>query len=130
MGAGEPLAPEILSVLPERLIEMPTAFSIVVCVDEGPAALANCFFGFSTFAAQKLVNIHDVVVLSHFRGQGLSRKLFDEIEKIANENDCCKLTLEVLDKNESAMSVYRKFGFDQYELDPEAGKAVFWQKKL
>ncbi|WP_267313813.1 hypothetical protein [Limnobaculum xujianqingii] len=32
--------------------------------------------------------------------------------------------------NEIAKGSYRKFGFSGYELDPQMGKAVFWQKKL
>ncbi|MFT5906124.1 MAG: ribosomal protein S18 acetylase RimI-like enzyme, partial [Cryomorphaceae bacterium] len=42
----------------------------------------------------------------------------------------CKITLEVLSKNEVAKSAYQKFGFSGYELDPEAGKALFWEKPI
>ena len=41
-----------------------------------------------------------------------------------------KLTLEVLEGNSVAQSAYRAFGFEGYELDPQMGKALFWQKKL
>lgn len=130
MGAGKSLPDETLQALPERLAAFPTSRSIIAYADDRPAALANCFFGFSTFAARKLINVHDVVVLPEFRGQGISRHLFDRIEEIANENDCCKLTLEVLEFNETAIAAYRKFGFENYELDPAVGKALFMEKKL
>jgi len=30
----------------------------------------------------------------------------------------------------TAKNVYRKFVFCSYELDPELGQALFWEKKL
>lgn len=44
--------------------------------------------------------------------------------------DCCKLTLEVLEGNKLAQQVYRRFGFQGYELDPKMGRALFYEKKL
>jgi hypothetical protein len=38
--------------------------------------------------------------------------------------------LEVLTGNRLAQSAYLKFGFGAYELDPEMGGAIFWQKAL
>lgn len=130
MGGGEPLDPEKLSQLPERLANFPTAFTLIAYVDSKPAGLANCFFCFSTFAAQPLVNIHDFAVQPEFRGMGLSRKLMEAIETIAQNKGCCKITLEVLSENHVAMAAYKRFGFGGYELTPEVGQAVFWQKKL
>ncbi len=51
-------------------------------------------------------------------------------EQLAKAKNCCKVTLEVLDNNVGAKRAYEKFGFGGYELDPESGKAVFWQKKI
>lgn len=56
--------------------------------------------------------------------------MLEKVEEIARSKDCCKVTLEVLSNNEVAKSAYRKFGFSGYELDPEAGFALFWQKSL
>jgi len=105
-------------------------FSIIVYVDNNPAAIANCVIGFSTFNAKPLINFHDIAVIKAYRGQGLTRVIFDKVESIAKEMGCCKLTLEVLEGNHIAKSAYNKAGFAGYELDPEMGKAVFWQKKL
>ena len=130
MGGGKAIEPETLDNLAKKIGQFPTAFSLIAYVDDQPAALTNCFFGFSTFAARPLINIHDLVVHPDFRGRGLCNQLLESVEKVAADNDCCKITLEVLDKNEIAMNAYRKFGFDGYELDPETGRALFWQKKL
>jgi ribosomal protein S18 acetylase RimI-like enzyme len=40
------------------------------------------------------------------------------------------LTLEVLQGNQAAQNLYRKFGFADYQLAPENGNALFWQKSL
>ena len=130
MGGGKPIPIELNEKLIHGLADFPTAFSLLVYSGKIPVALSNCFFGFSTFAAQKLINIHDLMVSKDFRGNGLSTLLLQEIEKIARENDCVKITLEVLSNNEIAKNSYKKFGFEGYELDPEAGQAIFWQKKL
>ena len=130
MGGGAPLDPQIKANLVDELSRLPHAFSVLAYVDGAPAGLVNCFEGFSTFQCRPLVNIHDVVVLAQFRGRGIARRMLDKVEQIALAKGCCKLTLEVLSNNEAAKSAYRRFGFSDYQLDPEAGTALFWQKKL
>lgn len=130
MGGGEALEPQVKNNLVAELAKLPHAFSVMAYVNDKPAGLINCFFGFSTFACKPLVNIHDVVVSSEFRGLGLSQKMLEKVEQYAKSKGCCKLTLEVLQGNEVAKASYRKFGFAGYELDPEMGNAVFWQKKI
>ncbi len=130
MGGGESLAESVKASLVGKLAGLPHAFSVLARVDGQPAGLVNCFEGFSTFVAQPLINIHDVVVLPEFRGQGLSQQLLEEVERIARERGCCKLTLEVLEGNRVAQAAYRKLGYAGYELDPQMGRAMFWQKSL
>jgi ribosomal protein S18 acetylase RimI-like enzyme len=130
MGGGEPLSENVKQDLVKELSNLPQAFSIIAYVDGEPAGLVNCFEAFSTFACQPLINIHDIVVLSEFRGKGIAQKMLEEVENIARTKKCCKITLEVLSNNEVAKSAYRKFGFSDYELDPRAGTALFWQKPI
>lgn len=130
MGGGQALPADILAKLVGELAKRPHAFSVLAWVDEKPAGLVNCFEGFSTFACRPLVNVHDVVVLDDYRGLGLSQRMLDCVETIAVARDCCKLTLEVLEGNRTAQGAYEKFGFAPYSLAPEAGRALFWQKKL
>ncbi len=54
----------------------------------------------------------------------------NELKPLRKTRDCCKLTLEVLEGNHIAQAAYTKFGFSGYELDPEMGRALFWEKKL
>ena len=130
MGGGTPLSNHVLSNLAMELAKIPHAFSVIAYADGQPAGLVNCFETFSTFACQPLINVHDLVVLSKYRGLGISHKMLEKVEEIARSKNCCKITLEVLENNDIAKSSYRKFGFSGYELDPKTGAAFFWQKTL
>ncbi|WP_345971402.1 GNAT family N-acetyltransferase [Sulfurimonas sp. HSL1-6] len=130
MGGGKPLDDVVKHNLVTELSKRPYAFSVIAYADGEPAGVANCFEGFSTFACKPLVNIHDITVLPKYRGLGISQKLLEKVEEIAAEKGCCKITLEVLGNNAVAQGAYRKFGFAAYELDPKAGSAQFWEKKL
>jgi ribosomal protein S18 acetylase RimI-like enzyme len=130
MGGGKPLDEKVKINVVKELSRRPYAFSVIAYIDGQPAGLVNCFEAFSTFSCKPLINIHDVVVLNQYRGNGISQIMRDKVEEIARSKGCCKVTLEVLSNNEVAKSAYRKFGFSSYELDPEAGTALFWQKPL
>jgi len=130
MGGGEPLTGYVQENLVAELAKLPNAFSVLGYVDDQPAGLVNCLFGFSTFKCKPLVNIHDVVVVQKYRGQKLCQRLFDEVQRVAIKQGCCKLTLEVLDGNEAAKKAYLNFGFQAYQLASANGNALFWQKVI
>jgi GNAT superfamily N-acetyltransferase len=130
MGGGEPLSTYTQANLVKEMAKRPTFHAAIAFVDAKPAGLINCIEGFSTFACKPLLNIHDVVVLAEFRGQGISSLLLKKAEAIANSLGCCKLTLEVLEGNKLAQAAYIANGFAGYQLDPEMGRAMFWQKKI
>ena len=130
MGQGAPLSADVQANLITELAKRPHAFSVLAYVDGKAAGLANCFEGFSSFKAKPLINIHDVFVHGDFRGLKLSHRILDAIERRARQIGCCKITLEVLQGNHPAKRSYEKFGFRSYELDPELGSALFWEKSL
>jgi ribosomal protein S18 acetylase RimI-like enzyme len=130
MGGGEALPDKVLSGLCDALADVANAATILIFDGEKPAALATVLQGFSSFKCKPLLNIHDVIVLPAYRGQGLAQRLMSEVEKLARRRGCCKVTLEVLQGNTVAQAVYRRCGFAAYELDPELGQALFWQKEL
>ena len=74
--------------------------------------------------------MHDVVVLASHRGQRVGEQMLSLVEQIARERGACKLTLEVLQGNRSAIKLYERLGFAGYELDPAMGHAQFLQKWL
>lgn len=130
MGGGEPLSQFVKDNLVTELSKCDFGLSLIAYVDNQPAGLLNAFEGFSTFACKPLFNVHDIIVLEQFRGLQLSQLLLQELEIIARAKGCCKITLEVLEGNDIARRAYQKAGFAGYELDPQMGKAMFWQKKL
>lgn len=134
-GGGKPLNAYTRAHLAATLRTRPGAHTLLA-VERDEAGveiyvgLLNAFEGFSTFACQPLLNIHDVIVTEAWRGKGIGRLLMEHAEILARELGCCKLTLEVLEGNTKAQSAYQSLGYAGYELKPEMGKALFWQKKL
>jgi ribosomal protein S18 acetylase RimI-like enzyme len=130
MGGGLGLAPEVRARLAQELARRPTVHCLLACSGEQAVGVAVCIEGFSTFACQSLLNLHDIAVLPRARRQGVGRALLHAAENLARELGCCKLTLEVLSNNHPARALYQSAGFAQYQLDPAAGQALFWQKLL
>ncbi len=130
MGGGEPLAEGVKARLASDLAANLHAFSLIARLDGAAVGLANCFMGYSTFAAAPLVNIHDFVVITGQRGTGIGRALMAAIEGEALKRGACKITLEVLSGNAPAKALYAALGYGDYQLDPGAGHALFWQKRL
>ena len=130
MGGGDGLSEYAKLNLVATMREVPGFHGALAWLDGKAVGLIDCFAGFSTFAARPLLNIHDIVVHADVRGQGIGQALLAWAEQRARELGCCKLTLEVLSNNQRAMASYRQAGFVPYELDPEAGQALFLQKTL
>ena len=129
-GGGTAIAPELLARLPAELARRPQAYSVLAFDGDAPVGLVNCIEGFSTFACRPLVNVHDVVVLASHRGQRLAQRMFGRVEQEGRVRGACKLTLEVLSGNASALRAYEREGFAAFALDPAFGSARFLQKKL
>jgi ribosomal protein S18 acetylase RimI-like enzyme len=129
-GDGKPLDPDVRERLIPGLRKHPTTMIMLAFDGDRPVGAAVSFVGFSTFAARPLLNIHDLIVLPGYRGKGVGRSLLDSVEHKARELGCCKMTLEVLDRNERALRAYESFGFARYTLQEGAGEAIFMAKVL
>ena len=129
-GGGEPLSEFAKTHLVKALAARPQAFSVLAFDNTQPIGLINCIEGFSTFACKPLVNVHDVAVLASHRGQRVAEQMLALAEVIARERGACKMTLEVLQGNASALRLYERIGFASYQLDPAMGQAQFLQKWL
>jgi ribosomal protein S18 acetylase RimI-like enzyme len=130
MGNGKPLDQDVRTRLIPGLRRHPTTLIFLAFDGVQPNGAAVCFIGFSSFAAKPIINIHDFVVLPASRGKGIGRRLLEAVEAKARELGCCKLTLEVMDKNHQAVRMYQAAGFERYSLQEEAGVAIFMSKPL
>ena len=129
-GGGQPLADFAKQHLVAELAARPQAFSVLAFDGAQPVGLVNCIEGFSTFACRPLVNVHDVVVLASHRGRRVGEQMLALVEQLARERGACKLTLEVLQGNRSAITLYERVGFAGFQLDSALGSAQFLQKWL
>lgn len=129
-GGGEALSGFAKANLARELAARPQAFSVLAFSGDEAVGLVNCIEGFSTFACRPLVNVHDVAVLASHRGQRVAERMLALVDDIARERGACKLTLEVLAGNASAVRLYERVGFAGYQLDPAMGRAQFFQKWL
>lgn len=110
MGQNAPLAEAAFNRLTERLKAFPLYLGVIAWTEGKPAGLANCFYGFSTFNAARVLNIHDLMVVKEFRGRGIGKALLGFAEEKAREQNCSKITLEVREDNR-AKTLYEREGF-------------------
>jgi ribosomal protein S18 acetylase RimI-like enzyme len=96
------------------LPEHPTALVLLAFAEGRAIGVTVCFFGFSTFEARPLLNVHDLAVVPEWRGKGVGRALLTATEERAVRRGCCKLTLEVQDENRRARALYESFGFSDF----------------
>ncbi len=127
---GYGLDPRVRAQLPAVLAARPYYLGLLAFVDREPAGVANCFEGVSTFRAQPLLNIHDIAVSPRFQRRGVGRALLAAVELEARARGCCKVTLEVLERNEGAVRAYLAAGYEPYALDPAMGRAMFFERKF
>ncbi len=116
MGMDGPLPNATKIRLIDKLKELPHVFTLLAMKDDSAIGIANCFIGFSTFEAQKLINIHDLAVDPEWRGVGVGKQLLRGVQKKAKKLDCCRITLEVRSDN-PAKDLYERFGFDTGETE-------------
>ncbi|MQQ99395.1 GNAT family N-acetyltransferase [Glaciimonas soli] len=130
MGGGQQLSDFVKKNLITAISKRNDVHVVLAFVEDAPAGVAICIEGFSTFACQPLLNIHDLAVAEKFRGQGISKLLIAQVEQVAIGLGCCKITLEVLEGNHRARKLYKSTGFAGYELGSTTGTAMMLQKKL
>jgi len=133
-GGSKGLSAFVKTNLVKELAARPQTFSVLAFDGDVPVGLVNCIEGFSTFECKPLINVHDLAVVSSHRGQRIGEKMLALVEQSAVQRGACKITLEVLSGNVSAMKLYNRNGFGAYQLDPAKselwGSAQFLQKWL
>ncbi len=95
LGGGAPLALDVRQRLIPDLRRQANCRTFLALHTNQPVGLAICFFGYSSFQARPLLNIHDLAVTPEMRGRGVGRALLRAIEAEARGSGCCRITLEV-----------------------------------
>ena len=125
MGGSQNLQEELAKKNVEGLREQSNYVFFLAYYRGELAGVANCFVNFSTFKGKQLINIHDFSVSPNFRRKGIGEAMMNRIVEYCNENDFCKITLEVRYDNPGAQHLYKKMGFDS-GIPPYH----FWEKKV
>ena len=113
--------------LAEHLFGERAAIECLIAEDDGRIVGSAIYFPtFSTFRAQPMMWLEDLIVLPEARGQGAGRALMVALAKIALERGCWRLDWVVLDWNRSSIDFYQHLGarrshvdWFQYGLDEE-----------
>jgi len=69
--------------------------------------IALYYIKYSTWKG-KCIFLEDIIVTEQFRKQGIGKKLFDEVVKVAKEMKVPRLEWQVLEWNEPAINFYKK----------------------
>jgi len=130
MSGGMTLPSEVREAIIPGLRAHPTTLVFLARSGHDYIGTAVCFSGFSTFCAKPLINIHDLMVLEGFRGNGIGAGLMSAVEKKARQTGCCKVTLEVRDDNDSAQGLYAREGYACAKGDDLSVKYLYLEKLL
>ena len=130
MGGGAQLSDDVKRRLVAGLREQTHALVLLAFSAANVVGIATCFFGFSTFSARPLLNVHDLAVLPDFQGRGIGRALLVAAEERARARGCAKLTLEVREDNVRARGLYHQSGFRDFELAGKSYRTLFLAKAL
>jgi ribosomal protein S18 acetylase RimI-like enzyme len=98
---------------------------ILVSVDENDDVMGYCFCIFqqhidnSVLTDIKTLYIDDLCVDEKLRGKHIGKELYEAAVKLAKDNDCYNLTLNVWSCNESAMRFYESCGLAPQKVGME-----------
>jgi len=92
------------------------AYGLIVAEDNGIIiGIAIYYIRYSTWKGRGIY-LEDLLVTESLRGKGIGKKLFEEVIKVAKEDNAKQISWQVLDWNETAINFYKKFNA---ELDGE-----------
>jgi len=102
-----------------RMIESPNDIMYTAVVDGRIAGTGQITF--NTRIKLKHRASIGIALLKEYWGLGIGSRIFNEIIKAAmGRNDVLQLELEVIEGNERAMALYKKFGFEIVAEIPDA----------
>lgn len=88
--------------------------------------IALFYYRYSTWRGKTLF-LEDIVIKHSLRGNGIGQALFNRVIQKAFEEDCFRMSWQVLDWNEPAITFYEKYGAT---LDKEWLNCDFYYEDL
>ena len=88
------------------IFENKNANVIIAFLDGVPVGFALFFFNYSTFKGRKGLYLEDLFVYKEYRKLGVGKALFNELLKIAKEENCGRMEWVCLDWNKPAIDFY------------------------
>ena len=102
---------ESLNASPNRLM--------IVCVVDGGVA-GNCMLNMNgNFKIRHRASVA-IALKRKFWSLGIGSAMFSELIRVAGEHNVTQLELDYVDGNERGAALYKKFGFEQYGVHPDA----------
>lgn len=81
------------------------------------ATFNNQVIGYlSCWMVEETVDIINVVIDKNYQHQGYGQALFSEMEKVAKDNNCTEIMLEVKENNFQAINFYQQQGYEQISI--------------
>jgi GNAT superfamily N-acetyltransferase len=113
-------APQEVTVTMEHFEEsgfgkQPVWWAFVAEADGQVEGFAMYYIRYSTWKGQRMY-LEDLIVTEKMRGQGLGKKLFDQLIVEAKEKKFNGMVWQVLEWNEPAINFYKKY---KAHFDPE-----------
>ena len=91
---------------------------LVLKDNQAVVGMVNLLFTISTALGSKVAILEDVIVHPDYRKQGLGSKLIEAAIAFAKENHCKRITLLTDSNNETAHTLYKKYGFTKSGMVP------------
>ena len=100
--------------LKEDLIKNFERLSTIVIIDN------DIIVGYLSYIIKerhsKKLDVDQLVIDERYRGQGLGKKLMEEVKNIAVNNSCDRIELNCWLFNESALAMYEHIGFNKQRI--------------
>lgn len=64
----------------------------------------------------KKLDVDQLVITEKYRGQGLGKRLMDEVKNIGNKNNCDRIEFNCWMFNTNALAMYEHIGFDRQRI--------------
>lgn len=99
---------------------------LIASIEGRDIGFASYYFNYTTFLGKQKMFVEDIFISPESRRCGAGKAIFTELAKIANDADCARIELQVLNWNDTAVDFYESLGADfvanwlPYAIDKEA----------